>query len=270
MSAAFAFTLHAMDWLKVEDRDGVRWLVLDNPGRRNAVPAGGWTDLHQAFVDFEASEARVLVITGAGGDFCAGADLERGVAAGVANVPAWRERMAVVGGAATALHRLTKPVIAAVRGVAVGAGLNLALGCDVVVCGRSARFSEIFVKRGLTMDFGGSWLLPRIVGLQRARELALSGRIVVAEEAKAIGLVLDVVDDDELDALATAMADRFLEGAPFAQMLVKQGINRAWESSFEQAVGLEGQSQALCFATDDFSEGISSFLDKRPPEFTGR
>lgn len=257
-----------MVWLKTEDRDDVRVLILDNPPRRNAVPPGGWTDLRVAFEQFEKSSSRVLVIIGAGDDFCAGADLDpSGVDLGVV---AGRERMANVGAAALALHRLSKPSIAAVRGVAVGAGLNLALGCDLVICGTSARLSEIFVKRGLAMDFGGSWLLPRIVGLQRAREIALSGRIVGADEAVRIGLALEAVDDSDLERRVLEIAGQLATGAPFAQMMVKQGINRAWEMSFEQALALEGQSQSLCFATDDFREGVASFLEKRPPEFRGR
>ncbi len=123
------------------------------------------------------------------------------------------QRMKEVGAAAMALHRLTKPAIAAVDGVAVGAGMNLALGCDVVIATERARFSEIFVKRGLTVDFGGSWLLPRIVGMQRAKDLALSGRIVEAEEAFRIGLVTEVVPVEALGQRVAEIADGFLVGS---------------------------------------------------------
>lgn len=257
-----------MTWLKTEDRGALRWLTLDRPDRRNAIPSDGWSDLTAAFTEFESSSRRVLIIRGAGDDFCSGADLDPDVGRNE-GVMAARERMATVGAAAVALHRLTKPTIAAVRGVAVGAGMNLALGCDVVVCGYGARFSEIFVRRGLTVDFGGSWLLPRMVGIQRAKELALSGRMVDSEEAVRIGLALERVEDGAVFARVGEIAQMFVDGAPVAQMFAKQGISRSFDVSFEQAVGWEGQSQAICLTTDDFDEGVAAFLEKRPPAFGG-
>lgn len=257
-----------MSWIRTQDRGAVRWLTLSNPENKNAVPAGGWEELYESVTDFEASTARVLIIRGEGGDFCAGAELDPSF--GEYTMVDRHRRMKTVGRTAAAIHRLTKPAIAAVDGVAVGAGMNLALGCDVVVASTRARFAEIFVKRGLTLDFGGSWLLPRIVGLQRAKELALSGRVVRADEALAIGLCLEVVEPEALDERAGELADGFLQGAPIAQMFAKQGIDSAWEMSFEDALSLEGQSQAICFATEDLTEGVASFLEKRPAEFTGR
>ncbi len=256
-------------WLDIEDRGPVRWLVINRPERKNAIPGDGWATLRDAFVDFEGSDQRVLVVTGAGGDFCAGADLDPSRVEDLSGVAAHQRRMKVVGAAALALHRLTKPSIAAVDGVAVGAGMNLALGCDVVVATTRARFSEIFVRRGLSLDFGGSWLLPRIVGLQRAKELALSGRMVEADEALALGLVLDVVDPDELEPTVARIADGFLQGAPVAQMFAKQAIDRSWDGSFEEALSWEGQSQSICLSTDDFVEGVLAFHQKRPPRWKG-
>jgi 2-(1,2-epoxy-1,2-dihydrophenyl)acetyl-CoA isomerase len=177
--------------------------------------------------------------------------------------------MKTVGEAASTLHRTTKPTIAAVDGVAVGAGMNLALGCDVVIASTRARFSEIFVRRGLTVDFGGTWLLPRIVGLQRAKELALSGRIVEAEEALAIGLVVELVPSDQLADRAQNMAQSFLEGAPIAQMFAKQGLDASFESSFAESLSWEGQSQAIAMGTADVQEGMAAFLEKREPDWRG-
>lgn len=257
-----------MRWFEIEDRDRVRRLVLNRPERRNAIPAAGWGELRQAFAEFEASDCRVLVITGAGGAFCAGADVHD--LEGSTGMDERRRRMGTVGDAVLALHRLTKPTVAAVSGVAVGAGMNLAIGCDLVIADQTARFSEIFVQRGLTLDAGGSWLLPRLVGLQRAKELALTGRIVEASEALELGLVLEVVGpgmlEDRVDELTAVLA----AGAPVAQMFSKQAIDRAMESSFEQALALEGQSQAICLATADVAEGVAAFLAKRPPRFEGR
>lgn len=247
----------------------MRLLTLSNPGRRNAIPLAGWAELAEAVAAFEASEARVLVVTGADGDFCAGADLDPAVVDGKGIVEG-HMRMKEVSEAAVALHRTTKPTIAAVDGVAVGAGMNLALGCDVVLATTRARFSQIFVRRGLTVDFGGTWLLPRIVGLQRAKELVLSGRIVEAEEALDLGLCLELVEPDNLLERAAAMAELFAAGAPIGQMFAKQGINASWELSFQDAVGWEAQSQSICFTTTDVIEGVNAFVEKRPPKFEGK
>lgn len=259
-----------MDWIRTEDRDRVRWLVLDRPDRRNAVPSpGGWDDLAAAFAAFEASDQRVLVVTGSGGSFCSGADLDPGRLEDSSSIADHKRRMNRVADAALALRRLTKPSIAAVDGVAAGAGMNLALGCDVVVASSRARFSEIFVRRGLTLDFGGSWLLPRAVGPQRAKELAFSGRIVEAAEALDIGLCLELVDTDRLEERVTEIAESFVTGAPVAQMFAKQGLDRSWEISYEDALDWEGQSQAICLSTADMREGVAAFLEKRPPRFLG-
>ena len=153
-------------FVHVHDRESVRTVIMSNPGRMNAAPAGGWRELAEAFEAFTRSDQRVLVLTGDGNDFCAGADMnkdkpERPSAAENA------ARMKDLTRAATALHRTPKPTIAAVDGVAVGAGMNIAIGCDLVIATERARFAEVFVKRGLTLDFGGTWLLPRLVGLTR-------------------------------------------------------------------------------------------------------
>jgi enoyl-CoA hydratase/carnithine racemase len=256
-----------MSWLDVVDTGPVRTLTIARPERRNAIPPHGWSDLIAAFRDFDASTARVLVLRGDGGDLCAGADL--GDEMSIPGVVDGKRRMKITGDAALALHRLTKPTIAVVDGVAVGAGMNLALGCDVVIASTRARFAEIFVRRGLTLDFGGSWLLPRVVGLQRAKDLALSGRIVDAHEALSLGLCLDVVAPDVLEARVDEQVERFLAGAPVAQMFAKQAIDHAWDVSFPDALEWEGQSQAICFTTSDFVEGVAAFQQKRPPDFQG-
>jgi 2-(1,2-epoxy-1,2-dihydrophenyl)acetyl-CoA isomerase len=144
------------------------------------------------------------------------------------------------------------------------------LGCDVVIATDRARFAEIFVKRGLTVDFGGTWLLPRIVGLQRAKELSLSGRIVGADEALRIGLVMEVVPTADLDRRVGEVANSFLAGAPLAQMFAKQSLNASFESSFAESISWEGQSQAILMRTEDVVEGVAAFLQKRDPEWRGR
>lgn len=259
-----------MAWLQVSDQGAVRTITIERPDRKNAIPADGWADLERAFKGFDESDARVLVISGAGGDFCAGADLDESRLSTPPSVPDRYSRMKRVGAAAMALHRVSKPTIAAVDGVAVGAGMNLALGCDVVICTTRARFSEIFVRRGLTLDFGGSWLLPRVVGQQRAKELTLTGRIVEAEEAVRIGLAIEAVEPERLMERVFEMAEALLAGAPMAQSFAKQAIDASFHSSFAEAIGWEAEAQTIALGTDDAREGFASFLQKRPPDWSGR
>ena len=253
---------------RVRDEGRVRWLTIDSPGRRNAIPEDGWPKFGAAVEDFAASDARVLVIVGAGEDFCSGADLGGELVTGG---PFDRYQvMQRIGAAARALHEVSKPTIAAVDGVAVGAGMNLALGCDLLICTDRARFSEIFVKRGLTVDFGGTWLLPRRVGLARAKELALSGRIIGADEALEYGIALEVVAPERLHERAGELADSLAAGAPLAQSFTKKALDHSHGWSFDEALAYEDQAQAMLMSSRDVVEGIQAFLDKRDPEFEGR
>jgi enoyl-CoA hydratase/carnithine racemase len=257
------------DLLSIDDRDGVRWLTIERPDRKNAIPADGWQELTAAFRQFEASEARVLVLRGRGEDFCSGADLADDHGNLIPSAAANLAQMTRTGDAAVALHRVSKPTIAAVDGVAVGAGMNLALGCDVVIATTRARFSEIFVRRGLVLDFGGSWLLPRLIGLAKAKELALTGRIVHADEALSIGLIGRMVEPADLEAAAAETAAELSKGAPLAQRFAKVALSRTLDMTFEQAIELEDQAQAVLLASADFAEGVAAFTEKRPPQFRG-
>jgi enoyl-CoA hydratase/carnithine racemase len=257
-------------FILVADSGPVRWLTLNQPAHKNAVPVEGWRLLADAIGDFSASEQRVIVLCGAGEDFCSGADLGLDGVDGLRSPAVGRTRMQAPARAVTALHRLSKPSIAAVDGVATGGGMNLALGCDIVVATQQARFSEIFVKRGLTVDLGGTWLLPRIVGMARARELALTGRVVDAEEALAIGMVSRVVSRDELHATVQRLGEELAAGAPHAQGFIKRALARSMEMTFEQAIAFENQAQATLLASDDVREGVAAFLEHREPRFEGR
>ena len=213
---------------------------------------------------------RVLVLTGAGGAFCSGADLgdPDGPATGT-SVPGV-VRMRRLGDVALALHRLTKPSIAKVDGVAVGAGLGLALGCDLVVASDRARLSLIFTKRGLSLDNGSSWLLPRLVGMARAKELALFAEMLDAPAALEYGLVNRVVPTDELDAFVGDWAAKLAAGPPLAMAMTKTLLHAAHTSSMAEAVESEARCQAVNFATDDTAEAIAAFVEKRQPTFVGR
>lgn len=256
------------DMFPVSDDGAVRTLTIDNPQRRNAIPADQWGALADAFAAFDASEMRVLVVTGYGEDFCSGLDI--GVSTPQGGVAAWYRSMSDVGGAARALHATSKPTIAAVDGVAAGAGMNLALGCDILLASERARFTEVFVKRGLTVDFGGSWLLPRRVGLARAKEMALTGRVVTAGEALESGIASRVVPPADLHSAAAELAAELAVGAPLAQRFIKAALDRSFELSFDEGLALEAQAQAILLTSEDAAEGIISFLEKRPPEFKGK
>lgn len=258
------------DFVLVSDRGPVRWLTLNQPQRKNAVPSDGWDQIATALGDFAHSEQRVVVIQGAGDDFCSGADLNLDELDDLRSPAVGREYMKRPGRAATALHRLAKPSIAAVDGVAVGAGMNLALGCDIVVATERVRFSEVFVRRGLTLDFGGTWLLPRLVGLARAREIALTGRTIEAAEALDIGMVSRIVVATDLESHVGEIANLLAAGAPLAQRFIKTGLDRSLDMTFEQSIAFEDQAQGALLASDDLREGVAAFLERRDPNFEGK
>ncbi len=245
---------------------GIVTITLDRPAKKNALNDVMWDELLATFRDIaDSSDDRVVVITGASGEFCSGADLTAG----------GRERhqlaaMRHVGDVALALHRLPQPTIAKVRGVAVGAGCNLALGCDLVVAGDTARFSEIFARRGLSLDFAGSWLLPRRVGLHKAKELAFFADIIGAEEADRIGLVNRVVPDADLDAFVDDWATRLAAGPPISLAMSKRLLDNSMNVTLEEALDDEGLSQTVNFGTKDTMEAMLAFVEKRTPDFKGR
>jgi len=251
--------------IRIQDRAGVRWVTLAAPEKRNAITRRGWQELAEAFES--CRNARAVVVSGGEGNFCSGADL--GDLSADLSSPADRlAAMAAPNAAALALHQLPVPSIAAVDGVAAGAGVNLALGCDVVLVSPQARFAELFVKRGLAVDFGGTWLLPRAVGLQRAKELAFTGRMVDAKEAVQIGLALRIADD--LEGQAQALAEEMADAAPLALRLTKQNLDQAFERSFEESLQAEALAQAECAGSEDALEGLRAFLERRAARFSGR
>jgi 2-(1,2-epoxy-1,2-dihydrophenyl)acetyl-CoA isomerase len=257
-----------MDTVQVERAGGVVTITLDRPEKKNAVNDVMWRELLAVAHEVVASaEDRCVVVTGAGGEFCSGADLSR---AGEGEHPHHLASMRKINAVVQAFHELPQPTIAKVDGVAVGVGMNLALSCDLVVASDRARFSEIFSRRGMSIDGAGSWILPRLVGLHKAKELALFADIIGADEALALGLVNRVVPVDELDKLVDEWAARLAAGPPIALAMTKRMLNRSFEQSFEQALDDEARSQAVNFGTADTAEAIEAFLAKREPRFKGR
>src|SRR3954471_12973554 len=257
-----------METIDVGRRDGVLTITLNRPEKKNAINGAMWEELLATFRD-AASDAggRFVVLTGAGGAFCSGADLSPG---GRDEGKHQLTRMRDVGDVCLALHHLPKPIIAKVGGVAAGAGCNMALGCDLIVASDDARFSEIFARRRLTLDFGGSWVLPRLVGLHKAKELALLADIISAAEAERLGIVNRVVPAAELDAFVLDWATRLAAGPPLALSMTKKLLNDGLAMSLDQALEAEGMAQTVNFGTKDTAEAMAAFLEKRDPTFQGK
>ena len=253
--------------VRVERDEGVVTVTIDRPEKKNALDTPTFAALQDVLREVQATdEDRVLVITGAGGDFCSGADLSS--VADPSEHPL--DRMRRIHEVALTLHRVTVPTIAKVSGVAVGAGWNLALGCDLILASEDARFSQIFAKRGLSVDFGGSWLLPRLIGLHRAKELALFADMPSAHQAAELGLVNRVVPAEELDAVTEQWARRLVAGPPVALSQTKRLLDDALQVTMAEALEAESHAQVANFATADTAEAFAAFVDKREPRFTGR
>jgi enoyl-CoA hydratase/carnithine racemase len=257
-----------MPEILVERAGGLVTVTLNRPDRLNAITNDMWVELARIFHEVSHRlEDRVVVVTGAGTAFCSGADLSGGTGGSERSAI---DHMRIVGEAAMALHRIPKPTIARVDGVAAGAGLNLALGCDLIAASDRSRFSQIFARRGLSIDFGGSWLLPRLIGLHKAKELVLLADILSAGEAAEAGLVNRVVAAEELDSLVSSWVERLVAGPPIALSLSKQLLNKSFETSMDQAVEAEAQAQAVNSSSADAREARAAFQEKRPPRFEGR
>jgi len=255
--------------------NGVGWIVLNRPEARNAMNA----EMRQLYLDALARSAedaaiRAVVLTGTGKGFCTGADLSGSRAATGAAAPpqpgATRDAMRPSQRVIRALWELEKPIVAGVNGVAAGLGAHLAYACDLVVAADDARFIEVFVRRGIALDAGGGFLLPRHVGLHKAKELVFFGDELSAADAERLGLVNKVVPAAELEAVCRAWGERLAQGPTFALGLSKRLLNRSLQADLDTLFAEEAFTQALVAQSEDMREGIRSFMEKRPPTFKGR
>jgi len=254
-----------------ERRAGYRVITLNRPQRLNAFTEPMHKALREALVEAEGdADCRALLLTGAGRGFCAGQDLnDRLSKAG--DTP-------VLGGALEAyynplvrqLRELPFPVVAAVNGVAAGAGCNIALACDIVIAARSASFVQSFAKLGLVPDSGGTWILPRLVGPARARALALTAEPLPAEKAEAWGLIWKAVDDGALMAEAEKLCAHFATAPTVGLALIKRALDASWGNDLDAQLDLEREFQREASLTPDYAEGVRAFMEKRAPKFTGR
>lgn len=256
-----------------ETKDKVATLTLNRPERMNAL--GG--TLREDFFDglthaIDDPEVRVIVITGAGKAFCAGGDVKAMQEAKEANrarplmekVAPGRDRSVLL------MRESPKPLIAAVNGAAAGAGMNIALGCDLRLASTAAKFSQAFVRRGLHPDWGGTYFLPRIVGMAKAAEMIFTGQIIDAQEALRLGIVSALHAPEQLLPAVYDLAAKIAAGPPIAIRLARRALYHNADADLKSSLEFETFAQNICFETDDAREGIRAFVEKREPKFEGR
>jgi 2-(1,2-epoxy-1,2-dihydrophenyl)acetyl-CoA isomerase len=254
--------------------DGIGRLTINKPDKLNALSWGTWSEIENAIALADDDDAvRCIVITGEGRGFSAGTDLT-----GQGSETDWmprphqgrkgRNRSRYLG--TSDVYNCSKPTIAAVNGVAVGAGFSLALACDIRIAAESARFSAIFTKRAIVADTGSTWFLPRIIGPSKALEMMYTGRMVGAQEALSMGLVNEVVANDQLMTRVNALALEIARGPAIAIELDKRLVQTAYDRTLEEQTEREQFLQGYTSGSEDAAEGRKSFLEKREPVFKGR
>jgi 2-(1,2-epoxy-1,2-dihydrophenyl)acetyl-CoA isomerase len=261
-----------MEEIIYERQDAVEIVTLNRPERLNAFTFAMIRELADHFQGLALdSDVRAILVTGAGKAFCSGADLgEVGERSGgitpveMRAATQWYSRMIA------AMWSLEKPIIGAVNGVAAGAACNFALSCDLLIAAEDARFIQIFVRRGLVADAGGTYFLPRLIGLARAKELIFTGEPLGAQRAWELGIVSRVVPRERLMEEALEMAHRLAQGPTKAIGMCKRMLNRSFESDLLTALEMESSLQGIAASTEDMVEGVLSFLEKREPRFEGR
>jgi enoyl-CoA hydratase/carnithine racemase len=257
------------EFIKVDRAGSVATVTLDRPGTRNACSWSMWLAIRDAFREIAASDARAVVLSGAHGDFCSGADVV--TSSGSEGFEGSHlTAMRLLAESVLAVHTCPVPVIVKVDGVAVGAGFGLALAGDLLFCSDRSRFSAIFAKLGLSLDYGTSWFLAQRIGVHKAKELALTAEMMSAARAAELGFVNAVLPAGELDAAVAAVVERIAAGPPIALSMTKRMLDQASVSSLAQALETEAIAQNVNLGTKDMAEAFAAFREKRKPEFRGR
>jgi 2-(1,2-epoxy-1,2-dihydrophenyl)acetyl-CoA isomerase len=268
----FKKTLMSYETIQLEMHGAVSVLTLNRPDRLNALTVQVARDFKAAVAEALERGARAIILTGSGRAFCAGGDLRemQEIAKKDGRVEAFfDEPLRILNEAILLIRKTPVPFIAAVNGVASGGGCNLALACDLVIAGESARFNQAFIKIGLTPDCGGTFMLPRLVGWKRATELLFTGDLIGARAAAEMGMINSVAPDEELMSTVMAMAEKLAQAPTAAIAEIKMLLDTSAANSFEQQLDLERRTQIESGKTKDFVEGVSAFLEKRPPRFVG-
>lgn len=260
-----------MSDVEVTNEAGVRWIALNRPDSKNGLTDAVNAALIEA-LDGAASERaiRCVVVTGAGGNFCSGLDLKSIASGGLSGMEEVEAHMRkYFHGLIRAVRRVEKPVVALVDGAAVGYGCDLALACDLRIGTERTRFGEVFVKRGLMPDGGGTWSLPRLVGVGKALEMMFTGDLVGADEALRVGLVTRIVPSAEATQQTWEFAKRLAAGPPLVHAWIKRAVYAAQATDLDAALENEVRGQMQLLRSKDFFEGIAAFFQKRDPKFTG-
>lgn len=259
-------------FIRTEAANGVLRITFDRPDKLNSFHSPMAAEVNAAFDRAAGDDSiRAIVLTGAGRAFCAGQDLDEARPREDGSVPDFQAHVEeVYNPMVRRIRSLPVPVVAAVNGVAAGAGANLALACDVVFASASASFIQAFSAIGLVPDTGGTWFLPRLVGHARATALMMTGEKVGAEAAQAMGMIYRVCPAESLLTDATAFAEQLATRAPMGLALTKALLDATWINTMEQQLGMEAKLQGEAGGTRDYVEGVSAFLEKRQPKFEGR
>ncbi|MFH9006697.1 enoyl-CoA hydratase/isomerase family protein [Streptomyces afghaniensis] len=263
---------HTGDHVRHTTADHVLSITLNRPEALNALTPAQRDEIVRLLSEASASaDVRAIVLTGTGRGFCAGADLRATATTTAARVAGDVARTLRTGAQRliAAVLDCEKPVIAAVNGTAAGLGAHLAFACDLVLAAESARFIEVFVRRGLVPDAGGAYLLPRLIGPQRAKELMFFGDALTSADAERLGLVNRVVPDADLDKTARAWAERLATGPTRALALTKQLVNASLDADRATAFAAEAAAQEINMTTADAQEGVRSFVERRSPAYRG-
>ena len=258
--------------IQFEMRDAVCVITLNRPESLNALTLAVAGEFKTAIASAVEQKARAVVLTGAGRAFCAGGDLRemQRIASSNGRVEAFfDEPLRELNDCIRLIRQTPLPFIAAVNGAASGGGCNLALACDLVIAGESARFNQAFIKIGLSPDCGGTFILPRLVGWRRATQLMMTGEVTTAAQALAMGMINAVVPDDQLIAQALAMAESLAQAPTAAIGRIKELLDASANNNYGEQLELEREAQLKSGLTRDFKEGVAAFIEKRPPKFVG-
>ena len=259
-----------MEKLLVTSKDGIKRITFNTPERRNAVDPEMMERLFEAVRETAEDASKVLILTGAGDAFCAGADVKGMQARGNTPFDVTEHLRHISNPTIQALREMPKPVIARVHGPAVGIGCNYALAADIRIASTAAQFGQVFSKIGLMPDGGSTYLLPRMVGYAAAYELMVTGEVINAQRALAFGLVNRVVPPEQLNDVVEQWAARLASGPSVAFAGIKKALLYGETHTLAESLDFEAVTQTACFGSKDFHEGVAAFVEKRKPAFQGR